>query len=518
MEERVDTDVLIIGSGIAGAVAALELADRGIHVTLVTRAQKVFESNTYYAQGGIIYKGSDREDSPQKLIADILEAGAGRSNPRAVEILAHEGPTLVKKILIDRLDVRFDQKNGVLNRTREGGHCVKRIIHSTDQTGKAIAIALTHELGHNSHIQILSETTAVDLLTPAHHSTNPLAIYEPLTCVGAYLLDQKTNSVRRCLARRTILATGGLGQIYEFTTNPDGARGDGVAMANRAGARTINLEYIQFHPTAFYHAEAPRFLITEAARGEGARLVNGNGEPFMQKYDKRRDLATRDIVAQSIYREMVSSGSENVYLDVKSYIPKEKIIKHFPTIRETLLHYRIDITRDLIPVVPAAHYSCGGIYTNVETGETTIHGLYAVGEVACNGLHGANRLASTSLLEGLVWGVRAAQSIGYQMNESKDILLDTIRPWHYSGQVEADPSLIAQDLRSIRGIMWNYVGLERTPARLARAKIELGHAERSVEQFYQNSKTSDTLLGLRNIARCAVLVADAAWENKRMIQ
>lgn len=517
MKEKIEIDVLIIGSGIAGGITALVLADAGIHVTLATRGKELYESNTYYAQGGIIYKGKGKEDSPKKLFLDILKAGAGVSNPRAAEILSKEGPPLVEEMLIGRIGVKFDKNKEELDRTKEGGHSIKRIIHYADETGKSIETALIRAISHHPRIQILVHVTAVDLLTPTHNSSNKLANYEPLSCLGAYLLDRKTNKVTRCLAKQTVIATGGLGQIYEFTTNPEGARGDGIAMANRAGARITNLEYIQFHPTTFCHPESPRFLITEAARGEGARLVDSQGKPFMQKYDERKDLATRDIVARSIYQEMLATGTGTVYLDLKSYISKEKIIKHFPTIRKTLLKYGVDMVRDFIPVAPAAHYSCGGVYTDVETGETTIKNLYAVGEVACTGLHGANRLASTSLLEGLVWGKRVAKSIQKRIRELNNISVENIKPWQYSGNSEADLSLIIQDLRTIKGIMWNYVGLERTTTRLARARIELSHMERSIEQFYHNSKIFDALLGLRNIARTAVLVVDAAWESKQSI-
>jgi len=513
MEEKIDTQVLIIGSGIAGCSAALELAQAGVEVTLVTKTKDPAESNTYYAQGGIIYKGD--KDSPAKLANDIMTAGAGMSNKIAVDIISHEGPTMVERILIDKAKVDFDKIDGQLCVTKEGGQAIKRIIHRADDTGRAIEEALIITVLNHPNVHILTNATAIDLLTPAHHSQDRTAIYEPLSCVGAYILDQKTGTVSRYLAKQTILATGGLGQIFEFTTNPEGARGDGIAMANRAGARVINLEFIQFHPTTFFHTEAPRFLITEAARGEGARLVNAKGEPFMQKYDQRADLATRDIVARSIYREMIKTGSTHVYLDLKSYIAKEKIIERFPNIRETLLGYGIDITKDLVPVVPAAHYSCGGVYVDATSGETTIKNLWAVGEVACTGLHGANRLASTSLLEGLVCGTRTAGAIKERIEEPVSAFADCIKPWQASSGQDADPSLIAQDLKTIRGIMWNYVGLERTTPRLARARVELGHAERSVEQFYQDSKISDALLGLRNIARTAVLVAEAAWENKQ---
>jgi len=511
-----ETEVLIIGSGIAGAVAALSLADCGIETTVVTRAQRAEESNTFYAQGGIVSEGEN--DSWEKLKEDVLRAGGGMTNPIAAEILAKEGPGLVKKLLIDRAGVNFDQKNNKLALTREGGHGEYRIVHSTDATGKAIAIALTEALKKHPKIRLLTGFTAVDLLTPAHQSEDRLAVYEPLSCVGAYLLNQRDGTVLKCIAKHTILATGGLGQVYEFTTNPIGARGDGVAMAHRAGARVSNLEYIQFHPTAFFHIQAPRFLITEAARGEGGKLTDAEGIPFMHKYDpERKDLATRDIVSRAIYREMMSHDTKCVYLDLKSYISKEKILLRFPTIRETLLKYNIDITKDLVPVVPAAHYSCGGIWTDAQTSETTIINLYAAGEVACNGLHGANRLASTSLLEGVVWGKRAAEEIIKRVENKTAYVSQNIgrtKPWENLNNPDPDPALIAQDRRSIQGTMWNYVGLVRTKERLARARIELGHIERSIEHFYQNSKTNDELLGLRNIAKTAVLITEAAWENK----
>jgi len=513
MEEKIETEVLIIGSGIAGGTAALKLADAGIKVVLVTRADNLYESNSYHAQGGIIYKGLGEKDSAE-LENDILEAGAGISNPRAVRIISDEGPRLIEDFLIGRIGVDFNQQAGELCRTKEGGHSIGRIIHRADETGKAIESALAKMIQRHPNIRVFTNVSAVDLLTPGHHSCDKKAVYEPLSCVGAYLLDQKTGFIIRCLAKQTILATGGLGQIYEFTTNPEGARGDGIAMANRAGARIINLEFIQFHPTAFCYPGAPRFLITEAARGEGAKLVDAAGKPFMQKYDKRGDLATRDIVARSIYRQMLETGAANVYLDLRSYIPAGKIMERFPMIRERLLCYGIDIVKDLVPVVPAAHYSCGGVYASVESGETTINDLYAVGEVACNGLHGANRLASASLLEGLVWGNRAYLAIMDRIGKVGAYRED-INPWQGVVDQEADLPLVAQDLRMIRSIMWNCVGLERTASRLIRARTDLGYIERSIDRFYQSSKLSDALLGLRNIARTAILVAEAAWENKQ---
>ena len=513
MSDLLESQVLIIGCGIAGATTALQLADRGVAVTVVTRVTEPGETNTYYAQGGIIYKGED--DSPSLLAQDILHAGAGHSNPRAVQILAEEGPPLVEQILIEKAGVAFDRTaTGQLSLAREGGHSVPRIVHATDATGKAIEVALMARLKAHPKITLLTGFTAVDLLTPSHHALNRLAVYRPLACVGVYLLNQATGRVMRCLARHTVLATGGLGQIFLCTTNPAGARGDGVAIAYRAGARVINMEFVQFHPTAFYHSQAPRFLISEAVRGEGARLVSAAGEPFMQKYDSEwKDLAPRDVVSRSIYHEMLTQDMPNVYLDLRTYIPQHRIREHFPNILAACQEYGVDITRDLVPVVPGAHYSCGGVWVD-EWGKTTFDGLYAVGEVACTGLHGANRLASTSLLEGLVWGERVARYIQSHLEDRPRHDAADIPPWQDEGLKPPDPALIQEDMFSIKSLMWNYVGLVRTTHRLERALRELRHLETEIEQFYRATSLTDGVIGLRNAVRTAIIVAMAAWENK----
>lgn len=355
----------------------------------------------------------------------------------------------------------------------------------------------------------------MDLLTPSHHSRNRLAVYAPRSCVGAYLLDQATGRVRRCLAGATVLATGGLGQIYLHSTNPAAARGDGVAMAQRAGGRVINLEYIQFHPTTFHHESAPSLLISEAVRGAGARLVRADGEPFMQRYEPEwLDLAPRDRVARAIRQEMLAYDLPHVYLDLGSYLPRERIEAEFPTIRERLLPYGIDVATDLVPVVPAAHYACGGVWVDV-WGRSTVAQLYAVGEVACTGVHGANRLASTSLLEGVVWGTRVARRVGQDRPLQPPMDPDDIPLWQDLSLEDPDPALISQDMSAIKHVMWNYVGLARTTRRLARAIRELRHLETSIEAFYRATRLTDSLLGLRNAARTASLVADAAWQNRR---
>jgi L-aspartate oxidase len=512
--DLITTDVLVIGSGIAGCTTALRLADAGVDVTLVTRARSPEESNTLYAQGGIVYFG--RDDTPETLAADIMRAGAGHSNPKAVDILVREGAQRFRQVLLERVRVQFDfEPDGELSMAREGGHSVARVAHAADATGKAIEVALIKAVADHPTIRLITAHTAVDLLTPSHHGRNRLAVYDDRRVVGAYLFDRNEARVKRCLARSTVLATGGFGQIYLRTSNPEGARGDGLAMAYRAGARVINTEFVQFHPTTFHHQLAPHFLITEAVRGAGARLVDETGEPFMQRYAPEwKDLAPRDVVARAIHREMLEKGVPNVYLDIASYVERDDILEHFPNILQACAEYGIDITRDLVPVVPAAHYACGGVWVD-EWGRATIQDLYAVGEVSCTGLHGANRLASTSLLEGLVWGYRAAERIISELPECALHDPDDIPPWFEEGRHDADPALIHQDMGSIQHIMWNYVGLERTTYRLRRAIHDLRNLETQIEDFYRNTHVDDGLIGLRNAVRAALIVTMAAWSNRR---
>lgn len=514
MDDLYETDVLIIGCGIAGCTAALTLADAGISVTVVTRAKAPEESNTCWAQGGIIYQGE--ADSAGLLAEDIERAGAGHCYAPAVQLLAEQGPDAVRRVLLERVGVQFDTvASGNLSLSREGGHTIPRIIHATDATGRAIQLALLNALAAHPLITLLTSTTALDLLTPAHHSPDRQAIYQPASCVGAYLLNNETDYVMRCRAKKTILATGGLGQIFLQSTNPVGARGDGIAMAHRAGVDIINAEFVQFHPTAFYARQKAQFLVSEAVRGAGARLVDANGTPFMQKYDAEwLDLAPRDVVARSIHREMLSNDVTHVYLDLHSYISQHEIHTHFPNIRQSALAFGVDIAHDLVPVVPAAHYFCGGIRVD-EWGRTNLQDLYAIGEVSCTGLHGANRLASTSLLEGLVWGERAAWHIQESLPQSSAHCCTSIRSWEYSGLYTADLALVAQDMSTIKHIMWNYVGLVRTKPRLERALRELRQLEIEIEQFYRNACLSDALIGLRNAVQTATIVANAAWRNKQ---
>ena len=516
MDNCLETEVLIIGCGIAGGTAALQLADAGIPVTVITRSRQPEESNTLYAQGGIIYKGEG--DSPELLAEDIVRAGAGFSNPRAIRILAEEGPELVKKILLDELKIPFDSKaNDEFSFVKEGSHSVSRILHFKDSTGKAIQDSLIKALKKHPNVNLLTGYTAIDLLTPSHHSINRLAIYEPRSCSGAYLFNRKNENTILCLAKKTVLATGGLGNIFLRTSNPPWARGDGLAMAYRAGAYVINCEFIQFHPTTFHYKNAPHFLISESVRGSGARLLSNNGEPFMIKYSPEwGDLAPRDVVSRSMNEEMMLYDLDNVYLDLHSYISADKIKERFPTIYQNCLEYGIDITRNPVPVVPAAHYSCGGVWVD-DWGETIIKHLYAIGEVACTGLHGANRLASSSLLEGLVWGVRTAEHIRNNLAKRQLPDKNDYPPWQQMGAEKPDPALISQDMSSIKNIMWNYVGLMRSRNRLERALRELRNLEFEIENFYRASKLTDSLIGLRNAVRAAIIVSASAWKNKKSL-
>ena len=512
------TDVLIIGSGIAGVTAALKLAENPkLRITLMTREPDPLESNTRYAQGGIIGRGPD--DDPQLLVSDILAAGAGVSLPQMAHILAEEGPPLLQQLLVETGEIPFDREpNGEIAWGQEAAHSRRRIAHVGDGTGAAIIEGLHKLLGKHSNIRLVTNLTAVDLITYPHHSRDPLDAYRPITCYGAYVFDRKEHTIHRSLAPVTILATGGLGRIFLNTTNPPGARGDGLAMASRAGARILNAEYIQFHPTALAVPGAEGFLISEAVRGEGAVLLTPDGRPFMQEYSPEwKDLAPRDVVARAIHHQMETNNYSHVLLDIASHMPADDIRSRFPNIYETCRKVGIDITREPIPVVPAAHYFCGGVAVDA-CGNTTIGNLYAVGEVSCSGLHGANRLASTSLLEGLVWGNRAAQDISLRRARDPQPAMpgrDDIPRWDESGlTADPDPALIQGDMQTIQNIMWHYVGLARSGERLSRAIRELRHLQNEIETFYRTTKLSDGLIGLRNAVEVALIVAQAARHNR----
>lgn len=514
-----ETEVLIIGSGIAGATAALRLArNPRRQITIITRAPDPHESNTRYAQGGIIGRGID--DDPELLLADILAAGAGVSSPQAARILAEEGPAVLHDVLEKTADVEFDTgADGQPLWGKEAAHSRRRILHVGDGTGAAIMKGLVAALRKFPNITIESNATAVDLITFPHHSRDPLDNYRPVSCHGAYIFNRENRSVHRCLAAATVLATGGLGRIYRNTTNPPGARGDGLAMAHRAGARIINAEYVQFHPTALAAPGAEGLLISEAVRGEGGVLLTPEGREFMAEYSPEwKDLAPRDVVARAIHHEMEAHDYSYVLLDIASRMEASAIRNRFPNIYSQCLAAGIDMTKESIPVVPAAHYFCGGVLVD-EWGRSNIANLYAVGEISCTGVHGANRLASTSLLEGLVWGNRAGQHIEEFLTNaqsSKRPGFADVPPWDESGLVaEPDPALIQGDMQTIQNIMWHYVGLVRNGDRLSRAIRELRHLWNEIETFYRTTKLADGLIGLRNAVEVALIIAQAAQHNRQ---
>jgi L-aspartate oxidase len=513
-----EKQVLIIGCGIAGATAALRLArNPERRITIITRAPDPHESNTEYAQGGII--GRSLDDSSELLLSDIVAAGAGASSPHAARILAEEGPPLLHEILEETAGVVFDRDpQGRPLWGQEAAHSRRRILHVGDGTGHAIMAGLMTALRRCPNIEIQPEATAVDLITFPHHSRDPLDSYRSVACHGSYVFDRTEKTVHRYLADITVLATGGLGRIYRNTTNPPGARGDGLAMAHRAGARIANAEYVQFHPTALAVPGAEGLLISEAVRGEGGILLTPEGKPFMEEYSPEwKDLAPRDVVARAIQHEMEAHNYSHVLLDIATRMPAGAIQKRFPYIYGACLKVGVDITRESIPVVPAAHYFCGGVLVD-EWGLSNIENLYAVGEISCTGVHGANRLASTSLLEGLVWGNRAAIHIERTLKDahrSKTATMDGIPPWDESGlTADPDPALIQGDMQTIQNIMWHYVGLVRSGERLSRAIRELRHLWNEIETFYRTTKLSDGLIGLRNAIEVALIVAQAAQHNR----
>ena len=504
--EIVHTDCLVIGAGLAGSAYALHAAKAGLNVQLLSLGEPL-EANSDRAQGGIIF---DTSAQPELLVNDIMAASDNTANPAAIAQLVNEGAAAVKELLLDSLAVGFDREaDGELEMTREGGHSKRRIIHAKDLTGRAILSAVSQNVNACSQITRQQGAVAIDLLTLSHNTDEPADRYAPLTCFGAYVLDQNSGKPMAVVARKTVLATGGLGQIFQHSTNHPGTVGHGIAMAYRVGARLIDLEYVQFHPTVFYGKNAPRSLITEALRGEGAVLVNSRGEPFMDAVHPRASLAPRDIVSRAINEEMVTSGEPCVYLDL-SALKADFIRDRFPSVYETCLQHGVDITKEYIPVVPAAHYSCGGIHTDLN-GRTNVMHLNAIGETACTGLHGANRLASTSLLECLT-GAKFTAEADIQDIKSMEFRLPKPQPWQSPGN-KADPTLVQQDLNLVQQTMWNYSGIIRSERRLARARRMLLELREEVQSFYRDCTLTRELIELRNAVQTALLVVHAASLN-----
>lgn len=506
-EETLRTQVLVIGAGLGGCVTALVAADAGMDVVLVSTKTTAEDCSTGRAQGGIIYKGE--KDSPAMLARDTWKAGCERGFIPAIRTLSALGPKYVERILLNKLSIPFNRNTSDhLDLTAEGAHSVSRIIHASDMTGSAIHEGMMNAVLKNPRIHLYSGVTAIDLLTTGHSSVNPQDVYKKQECFGAYVFDGATKKVHTIVANETVLATGGVGGLYLHSTNSEGNRGDGIAMAHRAGVRTLNMHYIQFHPTGLYHPTKQRFLLSEALRGEGAVLVNHKGERFMSAYHPLADLAPRDVVVRAIYDQMEKHKTHFVYLDI-SQKKSQWIKKRFPQISQVCREYGYDLEEGPVPVVPVAHYTCGGVFSDLRA-RTSLSRLRAVGEVSCTGLHGANRLASTSLLECVVWGVLAAEDIVRGIHTPFNP--PEFFPWQYQHQHE-DMALIYQDWQTLRNTLWNYVGPVRSPRRLDRANMILTNLRFEIENFYKKAELSEELIGLRNGIETALLILHEAMRN-----
>lgn len=497
-------DFVVVGSGIAGLSFALKAALHG-RVAIVTKRARA-ESNTAWAQGGIASVTST-EDSFELHVRDTLEAGAGLCDEAVVRRIVMDGPARMRELM--EFGVQFDERelpdgSHELDLGREGGHSKRRILHARDVTGREIERALLAAIARHPQIAVLENHMAVDLIT-----LGKLGSVSADRCLGLYVLNEATGDVLTVRSDRVVLATGGCGKVYLYTTNPSIATGDGVAMAWRAGAQIANMEFIQFHPTCLFHPEARSFLISEAVRGEGGRLLDAQGREFMERYHPRKELAPRDIVARAIDAEMKRTGARCVSLDV-SHLPADFTRDRFPNIYETCLRLGIDITREPIPVVPAAHYQCGGVRTD-ENGASSLPGLFAIGEVACTGLHGANRLASNSLLEACVLAHRCCAALAPAPAPLRSAAGFELPPWKSGDAVDVDELVVIyHNWDEIRRLMWDYVGIVRTTKRLQRAATRLRNLEREIQEFYWGYKVTTDLLELRNLATVAALIVDSA--------
>lgn len=498
-----NTDILIIGGGAAGLSLALRLADTH-HISLISKGI-LREGSTLYAQGGVAAV-LDPQDSIESHVQDTLAAGANLCNEDIVRFTVEHGAESIDWLIKQGIKFTRTSNNKDYHLTQEGGHSQRRIIHAQDASGRAIETTLEHKVRTHPNIEIYEHHNAIDLITSAKMGKS-----NNNSCLGAYILDRKFNRVEVFRAKHTVLATGGASKVYLYTTNPDTSTGDGIAMAWRAGCRVANMEFNQFHPTCLYHSEAKSFLITEAVRGEGGILRLPDGTSFMKKFDKRAELAPRDIVARAIDHEMKRLGTECVYLDI-SHKPAKFISRMFPTIYERCLEFGIDITKEPIPVVPAAHYTCGGVMTDIN-GQTDINQLYAIGETAFTGLHGANRMASNSILECLVFAQSASKHIlKQQQNKIEDIELPS---WDESRVTDSDEEVVVtHNWDELRRFMWDYVGIVRTDKRLKRAKSRVNLLLKEIDEYYGNFRVTSDLLELRNLAMVADLIIQSSIERK----
>ncbi len=517
MSDRIYVQSLVIGSGIAGCTAALTLADAGVEVLLLSSASALGGGNSELAQGGIIYKSSTGDDK-EALAHDILVAGHNYNYKDAVEHICAQGPTAVEKMLMERVQVPFDKNDdGEWNLTREGGHSTKRILHTADYTGASIMKSLICAVKKHPHIKLMQSCYAIDLLTSRHHGRQSDYRYDVLNrCAGAYIYNDELSKPQTILADWTILATGGVGNVFLHSTNAESCVGSGISMAHRAHVGVINTEFMQFHPTSLYSKpNHRRDLLTESMRGEGARLLDAHGKPFMHRYDKREELAPRDVVSQAMVSEMLASGSPCLYLDARTI--EHDLEKRFPTVSKICKAVGLDINKEPIPIVPAAHYFCGGILVD-KFGRTDVYGLYAIGECACTGVHGANRLASTSLLEAVTWGFCAGNDVAKRSQDENSLpegLRKIIPDWEQgSTEHNDDPALIAQDWESIRHTMWNYVGITRNNARLYRAFQDLRDLSRRIHDFYKRTQITPPLINLFHGVHTAYVITQAALRNK----
>jgi L-aspartate oxidase len=506
------TDFLVIGSGIAGLSYALKVAQLG-KVTIITKKQ-IQKTNTALAQGGVAAVFG-KIDSFDLHIKDTLDAGDGLCNREVAEMIIKDGPQRIKELVTQ--GAHFNKEsNGEYDFSlgQEGGHSAKRIVYAQDLTGKEIEETLVKNVEQNKNITILEDHIAVNLITFSSSIRSGLLVTQNENiCCGAYVLNNKSGKIETFYAGITLLATGGASKVYLYTSNPDIATGDGIAMAYRAGASVANLEFVQFHPTCLYHPEAKNFLISEAVRGEGAILLDSKGQRFMDKYSPDKELACRDVVARAIDTELKKTGAQSVFLDITHKDP-DFIKKRFPNIYSKCIEYGIDMTKDRIPVVPAAHYMCGGVATDLN-GKTDIKSLYAVGETACTGFHGANRLASNSLLEALVYSHRAYQSSIQEFQTIENKVSLTLDPWDETNTTDSDEAIVVtHNWDEIRRLMWNYVGIVRSDKRLERALRRIQNIHKEINEYYWNFKVTADLIELRNLATVAELIIESALMRK----
>ncbi len=502
MSSQYHHDVLVIGSGAAGLTLALNLSSVG--TVAVICKDRLKDGSTWYAQGGIAAV-LDNKDSIDAHVADTLDAGAGLCHENAVRFTVENSTDAINWLVDQGVDFTRNDDNSDFHLTKEGGHSHRRIIHSADATGKAVHSTLIDRVKNTDNIEIFEQHIAVDLIQQAD-ANNPR-----LRCSGAYIYSRAEDRVNTFAAKVVILATGGASKVYLYTSNPDGASGDGIAMAWRAGCRVANMEFNQFHPTCLYHPKAKTFLITEALRGEGAHLKLPNGERFMHRFDDRKELAPRDIVARAIDHEMKRLGCDHLYLDI-SHKPDTFITEHFPTVKQQCLHFGIDITKEPIPIVPAAHYTCGGIIVD-QHGATDLQNLYAIGETSFTGLHGANRMASNSLLECIVYARSAANHIRQQLDSIGDV--SNALPWDESKVTDSDEDVvISHNWDELRRFMWDYVGIVRTHKRLQRAQHRVKLLQKEIAEYYSNYKVGNDLVELRNLVMVAQLIIRSALERK----